>query len=249
MIDYLFGMLLFAFGIGSRPAVLGEQSTPSAAKPLNQLKLMRPKFTAEEQEKFQIDRKKREANMKKIGDARIKELEKEYTEKKAARLEKDKLAQDVLKAKVAEFRDSQKKQKVLSLSDKYQKTVTEKLAMMQQKLQSMTTLLDRITAASGALKTQGTDVSHIEADVAGAQAKISSAISAVNLLVETLPTALTVSGEEGAREEVLTAIASTKTQMETARAAFAEAHESVGLALKDLEELTDAAQVGLWPEK
>lgn len=249
MLDYLFGLLLYAFGIGTRPAVLGEQATGSAAKPLAQLKLMRPMFTVEEQEQFQLERKRQEANIKKIGDARIKELEQTYAEKKAARQEKDELARNVLDAKLAEFTDAAKKQKMLAISHKYQKTVSDRLASMQTKLQSMMTLLDRITAASGALKAQGMDVAHIEAGVAGAQAKVSSAIFEVNTLVESLPTVLAISGEEGAREEVLSAIASTKTQMEAVRVSFAAAHTGVDKALADLEALTDAVQVGLWPER
>lgn len=244
MIDYLFGMLLFAFGLGSRPTVLGEQSTDSAAKPLTQLRLMRPKFTAEEQQQFQLERRRQEANIKKISDARIKELEQTYAQKQAARQEKDGLARSVLDAKLAEFQDAQKKQKVAAISGKYQQTVTDRLAAMQTKLQSMMTLSDRITAAAGALKAQGTDVSHIEADVAGAQAKISSAIFDVNTLVESLPTVIAISGEDGAGEDIRTAIASARTRMEAARVSFAAAHAAVGKALAGLEELTDAVQVG-----
>jgi len=249
MVDYLFGMLLFAFGLGSRPAVLGEQSTGSATKSLAQLKLMRPKFSAEEQEKFQLERKKQEANIKRIGDVRIAELKTTYEEKKAARQEKDRVTKEVFVAKVAEFQDAQKKQRVMAIADKYQTTVTALVDAMQTKLQTMLVLLDRITAASGALKAQGEDVSHIETSVSSAGAKVSSAITAVNLLAETLPTALTISGEDGAKDDVLAAIATTKSQVQTARVSFAEAHSAVGKALSDLEQLTDAVQVGLWPER
>lgn len=248
MVDYLLGLLLFAFGIGSRPSVLGEQSTPSAA-PLTPLKLMRPKFTAEEQEKFQKERKKQEANIKKITAERARELSAAFAEKKAARLEKDGVTREVLEAKVAEFKDTQKKQKVIALADKYQTTVTARIGGMHTKLENMLALLDRITAASGALKTQGTDVSAIESDVAAAQAKVSSALSAVDALAESVPTSFSVSGEEAAKDDVLAAIASAKTQMQEARTTFAEAHTAVGKALANLESITDAVQVGLWPEK
>lgn len=249
MVDYLFGLLLFAFGIGSRPSVLGEQSTPSAIPPQGQLKLMRPRFTSEEQEKFQKERKKQEANIKKITDERTRELKESFAEKKAARLEKDNVTREVLEAKVAAFKDAQKKQKVIALADKYQTTVTARITAMHTKLESMLALLDRITAASGALKTQGTNVSAIEADVAAAQAKVSSALSAVDALAESVPTSFSVSGEEEVKADVLAAIASAKTQMQEAHTAFAEAHAAVGKALADLESITDAVQVGLWPEK
>lgn len=249
MIDYLLGLLLFAFGVGSRPAVLGEQSTPSAGKPTAPLKLMRPKFTAEEQEKFQKERKKQEANIKKITDERRRELSETFAEKKAARLEKDKVTRDVLEAKVAAFQDAQKKQKVIALADKYESSVTGRISMMHDKLESMLALLDRITAASGALKAQGTDVTVIETDVAAAQAKVSSALFTVDALADSLPTSFSVSGEEEVKDDVLAAIAAAKTQMQEARTAFAEAHAAVGKALTDLENITNAVQVGLWPEK
>lgn len=249
MVDYLFGLLLFAFGIGSRPSVLGEQSTSSAAQPHSPLKLMRPKFTVEEQEKFQKERKKQEANIKKITDERAKELRATFAEKKALRLEKDSVTRDVLEAKVAAFKDAQKKQKVMVLADKYESTVTARIAAMHAKLESMLALLDRITAASGALKTQGTDVALIETDVAAAQAKVSSALSVVDALAESVSTLFSVSGEEEVKDDVLATIASAKTQMQEAHIIFTEAHAAVGKALADLESITDAVQVGLWPER
>jgi ABC-type transporter Mla subunit MlaD len=123
------------------------------------------------------------------------------------------------------------------------------LSSMEEKLESMMKLIDRISAATGALKAQGTDVSRVESDLSNAQAKVSSALFAVHTLAESLPTALTVHSEETAKEDVLQAITDVKSQVVPVRTAFAEARDAVGLALTDLENLTDAVQVGLWPER
>jgi hypothetical protein len=247
MVDYLVGLLLFAFGLG-RPSVLGEQASDSG-KQVAQLKLMRPKVSAEQQEAFQIERKKQEANIKKIGDARVKELEKTYAAKLSERQEKDKVTKEVLAEKLAEFKDAEKKKKVQIMADKYQTTIPAMLTGMQKKLTAMTTLLDRITAASGALKKQGVDVAEIESNIAGAQAKVSSAHFAVNALTESLPTVLSVSSEDAAGEDIKKAVDDVKEAIKEARTAFAEAHKAVGLALTSLEEITDAVQVGLWPQR
>ena len=247
MVDYILGLLLFVFGLG-RPSVLGEQASDSG-KQASQLKLMRPKFSAEAQEAFQKERKKQEANIKKIGDARVKELEKTHEEKQIARQEKDRVTKEVLAEKLAAFKDTEKKKKVQAMADKYQTTIPAMLTGMQKKLSAMLSLLDRITAASGALKTQGVDVAEIESNVAGAQAKVSSALFAVNSLTEALPTVISVSSEEAADEDIKKAISDTKQAMIETQKAFAEAHKAVGSALASLEEITDAVQVGLWPER
>lgn len=248
MVDYIFGWILFAFGVAGRPSVLGEHATDSARQ-LAELTLMKPKFTVENQEAFQKERAKREANIKRVGEAKLDELEKTFQEKLAARKQTDQISQDVFRAKVNEFQNSEKKKKILNISTKYGAAVTNSLASMQKKLQSMVILLDRITAASGALKTQGIAVSEIEAAVGQAQADVSSALSAVNALTESLPTVLSVNGEDSAKEDVQKALEETKTKIDTVRSVFQKAHTSVGVALSDLETLTNAVEVGLWPEK
>lgn len=248
MVDYIFGLLLFAFGLGSHPSVLGEQ-TGTASQKLAQLKLMRPKFTPDEQEMFQKERAKREANLKRVSETKIAELQKAFTEKKESRLEKDETARAVFQEKVQGFADADKKQKMLTFSTTYRATVTVMLDSMEEKLESMMKLIDRISAATGALKVQGTDVSKVESDLASAQAKVSSALFAVTSLAESLPTTLAVNSEETAKEDVLQAITDVKSQIVPVRAAFTEARDAVGLALTDLENLTDAVQVGLWPQR
>ncbi|MFZ5535049.1 MAG: hypothetical protein ACOY3M_02750 [Patescibacteria group bacterium] len=242
MFDYLFGLLLFVLGLG-RPSVLGEQASDSA-KPSAQLKLMRPKFSAEQQEAFQKERMKQEANIKRISDARMKELEKTYAEKQKSRSEKDAVTKQVLAEKLAGFKDAQKRQKVQAMADTYQKTVPAMLAGMQKKLTDMMSLLDRITAAAGAMKTQGVDVAEIESNVAAAQAKVSSVLYAVEALTESVPTVLTVSGEDAAGEDIKNAVRELKESVRDVRSAFAEAHKAVGIALENLEEITNAVEVG-----
>lgn len=245
MLDYLFGLLLFGLGL-NHPTVLGE-ATPS--RQLAQLKLMRPKFTPEEEQAFQKDRAKREANLKHLSESRVKEYQQIFKDKYATRTQKDDVTRDVLEAKASEFTDSKKREKLLSLSRSFQSTVTAQLSGMQKKLESMIALLDRITAASGALKAQGTDVSQIETDIAAAQSKVTTALALVSTMAESLPTSFSVSGEEGARDEVLAAIASVKSQLEPVREALIDAHTAVERALSGLESLTDAVQVGLWPQR
>jgi hypothetical protein len=255
MLDYLIGLLLFGLGIRSYPPnILGEQTTQISSvsgtpKPFAQLKLMRPKFTAAEQEAFQKERAKRDANLKKIGETRIQELQKTFTDKKKSREEKDQATRDVLEAKAKEFTDSQKRQKLLALSDKYQSVVSNQLKTMQQKLESMSTLLDRISAATGALKTQGVDVAAVESEISSAQAKVNNALALVGSLAESLPTAFSIGSEETAKKDVTEALQSIKTQLAPVRESFQDAHEGVDLALSHLESLTDAVQVGLWPER
>lgn len=248
MVDYIFGLLLYAFGLGSHPSVLGEQTATPSQK-LSPLKLMRPKFTPDEQEIFQKERAKREANLKRVSETKIAELQKTFTQKKESRLEKDETARAVFEEKVQGFANTEKKQKLLAFSNEYRSTVIKMLSSMEEKLESMMQLIDRISAATGALKAQGTDVSKIESDLAGAQAKVSSALFAVTSLTESLPTALAVNSETTAKEDVLQAIADMKSQVVPVRTAFAEARDAVDLALTGLENLTDAVQVGLWPER
>ena len=69
MLDYFFGLVLFGLGLGSHPSVLGEQQTAQEAtssQQPGQLRVMHPKFSAAEQEAFQKERAKREANIKRI---------------------------------------------------------------------------------------------------------------------------------------------------------------------------------------
>lgn len=252
MLDYLFGLILFGLGLGSHPSVLGEQTDrkeASSSKQLAQLKLMRPKFTPEEQEAFQKERTKREENLKRVADVKIQELEKTFEQKQTARQKNDLTAKNVLEAKLDKFEDKEKKVKIVQIAKKYETTVTQSLMSMQKKLTSMVTLLDKITAASGALKTQGTDVSQVDSDVSYAQAKISSALFQVSALAETLPTVFSISGEDEAKADIQNAIAETKTQIETVRASFQEAHTAVGVAITSIESLTNAVEIGIWPEK
>lgn len=224
-----------------------ERGTSSRAS--EGLRVMQPKFTPEQQEAFQKERKKRADNLKKVGDERVKKLEESFAQRQQERKEKDKTTRETLAAKVREFKNTDKRTKLLSLSEKYQKAVTNTLASMQKKLQSMLTLLDKVTAAAGALKTQGTDVSAVEADVSTAQTKVSSAIYQVNTLVDSLPTAFSVSTEDAAKADVEKAITESRSKIDAVRTAFKDAHTAVEKAVSDLEALTDAKEAGVWPEK
>ncbi len=254
MFDYLLGLILLGFGIRSHPAVLGETdvtvessasadaSTSARRKTAGALRVMRPKFTAEEQEAFQKERAKREENLERIGKLRIESLHADFAAKQKARSEKDKTTKSALEAKVKAFTDQKKKEKLLALSGKYQTSVVARLAVMQQKLESMTVLLDRITAAAGALKVQGKDVSVIESHVSSAQAKVASAITAVTDLASATPTSFSIATEASAKGDVMKAIETLKSQLEPANTAFAQAHEAVKLALEGIEEYTDATE-------
>jgi len=247
MFDYLIGLLLMGLGLrhpGTPPMVKGDETeatlsaSGSEEASRSSLRVMRPKFSAGEQEIFQKERVKREANLKQVNTSRIQVLQQTFAQKQKVRLEKDQSTQEVLTAKVKAFRDAQKKEKILALSVTFQTTVKNTLSSMQTKLESMMSLLDRITAAAGALKAQGTDVVTIESDVASAQAKVSSALYALSTLTESLPTTFSVSTEEGAKADVLEAITDVKSKMEPVRTSFREAHTAVGKALSDLESIT-----------
>ena len=254
MFDYFLGLILLGFGIRNYPSVLGETdvavessssadaSTSARRKPADTLRIMRPKFTAEEQEAFQKERAKREENLKRVGQLRIESLHADFAAKQKARIEKDKTTKSALEAKVKAFTDQKKKEKLLALSGKYQTSVAARLTAMQQKLESMTVLLDRIAAAAGALKAQGKDVSVIESRISSAQAKVTSAITAVADLASATPTSFSIATEASAKEDVMKAIEALKAQLEPANTAFAQAHEAVKLALEGVEEYTDATE-------
>lgn len=224
-----------------------ERRTSSGAS--EGLRVMQPKFTPEQQEAFQKEREKRAENLKKISEERVKKLEATFAQKQKDRKEKDKATRDTLAAKVREFKNIETRTKLLSISEKYQKAVTNTLSAMQKKLQSMLTLLDKVSAAAGALKAQGTDVSVVESDVATAQTKVNAVVFQVNTLVDSLPTAFSVSTEAAVKSDVEKAISSTRSQIEAVRTAFKEAHASVEKAVEDLEELTNVDEVGTLPEK
>lgn len=254
MFAYLLGLILLGFGIRNHAAVLGETdiavessasadaSTSAGTKPTGALRVMHPKFTAKEQEAFQKERAKREENLQRIGKLRVESLHADFAAKQKARIEKDKTTKSALEAKAKAFTDQKKKEKLLALSGKYQTSVAARLTAMQQKLESMSVLLDRITAAAGALKAQGKDVSVIESRISSAQAKVTSAITAVTDLASSTPTSFSIATEASAKEDVMKAIAALKAQLEPANTAFAQAHEAVKLALEGIEEYTDATE-------
>lgn len=255
MFDYLVGLVLMGLGLrhpGTPASVKGDEievATPSSnVASSSSLHVVRPKWSAENQEAFQKERTSREANLKRVNDTRIKELKETFTQKQKARLTKDQSTQEILEKKVQTFKDAKKKEKILALSENFQTTVTKQLTTMQTKLESMMSLLDRVTAASGALKTQGKDVTTIESDIAAAQAKVSSALFTLSTLTESLPTTFSISTEDGAKEDVLTAIKSVKSSLEPVRTAFRQAHEAVAKAVTDLEAMTNAEEINLGEE-
>lgn len=206
------------------------------------LKIMRPKLTVEQQKEFQRERAKREKNIAHISESRVKELHDDFLAKQKARLEKDKAGKAALEAKLRTFKDKEKKEKLTRFSAKYQSTVTSRLTDMQKKLESMTALLDRITAATGALKAQGKDVSHIETSVSTAQAKVTTATSLVTALAGSISTNVSVSTETSAKSDIQAAVTALKAQLEPARAAFIEAYQAVSSALHGVEVLTNAVE-------
>lgn len=263
MLDQIFGLILLGLGIKKSlpPVVLGDQDTTTQAtgstgasntevddddddtrEATDGLKIMRPKWSVEQQEAFQKERAKREKNITKISEARVKELRSEYLAKQKERRDKDKAANAMFEVKVKAFKSAERKAKLLALSTKYQTTITARLNDMQKKLEYMSTVLDRVTAAAGALKAQGKDVSQTESLVSSAQAKVTSATSLVAALVSSVSTTLTVSSETNAKDDVMKALETLKTQMEPVRAVFTEAHQAVGAALESVEEFTNATE-------
>lgn len=257
MLDQLIGLILLGLGFTRSPAipgmVLGENttvtsiSTSTKGRELAALKLMRPKFTPEEQTAFQKERAKREANYVRLMEARVNELDSAFFAKLEKRYRTDEAIRAQFTSRVNTFQDEKKRRALIALSETYRQTVQEASTSMHNKLTSMLTLLDRISAAAGALDAQGTDMAATESSVSSAQAAVVSALAHVAALAESLSTAFLVTDEAHAKEEIQAALAQVKIQMAPARSSFYAAHVAVGAALAQLELVTDAVEVGLWP--
>lgn len=236
MLDQIIGLLLFGLGLKSTPSsVLGEDTGMEASSSAS-------KMTTQENVEFQTERATREAQIRKVTESRTKELHATFLKRHEERLEKDKTTKVVLEAKVKSFKDTKKRQKLLAFSTKFQEITTRRFTHMQTKLESLSALLDRITAASGALKSQGKDVSAIESAVANAQTKVTNAISLVSTLASSVSTSFSVRSEEQAKEDVMKAVESMKAQIEPAHNALTQAHRAVGRALESLEAMTDVIE-------
>ncbi len=240
--DHATGATSSSAGTSSDDDIHDDLNDDDTKEATGGLKIVRPKLSVEQQKEFQKERAKREKNIAHISESRVKELHDDFLAKQKARLEKDKAAKAAFEAKLKTFKDKEKKEKLAKFSAKYQSTITSRLTDMQKKLESMTALLDRITAATGALKAQGKDVSHIETSVSSAQAKVTTATSLITALAGSLSTNVSVSNETSAKSDVQAAVVALKAQLEPARAAFIEAYQAVSLALHGVEVLTNAVE-------
>ncbi len=256
MLDQLLGLILFVLGLRSnpfKPAVLGTQTAATFkrvdanGKDLALLKLMRPKFTPEEQATFQKERMKREENYSRLHEVRVKELDAEFAAHLEKQRQKDASIQANFESAISRFSDPSKQRAIRMLSDEYHSTVKASLTGMHTKLTSMLFLLDRIRAASGAVHSLGTDVENLDSNISSAQAEVVTALGAVSLLAETLPTSFTVTSEARAKEEMQTALSEVRFRMASVRSSFLKAHTAVGGVLSSLESITDAVEVGQWP--
>lgn len=240
--DHATGATSSSAGTSSDDDIHDDLNDDDTKEATGGLKIVRPKLSVEQQKEFQKERAKREKNIAHISESRVKELHDDFLAKQKARLEKDKAAKAAFEAKLKTFKDKEKKEKLAKFSAKYQSTITSRLTDMQKNLESMTALLDRITAATGALKAQGKDVSHIETSVSTAQAKVTTATSLITALAGSLSTNVSVSNETSAKSDVQAAVVALKAQLEPARAAFIEAYQAVSLALHGVEVLTNAVE-------
>lgn len=195
-------------------------------------------FTENELKAFQAERKQREQNIKKVSDSREKELETDFETAKKDRIASDSAAKKILENKIKTFRDGVRKQKVFAIADKFQTVTTNRLSKIQTKLSSLMSLLDKITAAAGALQSQGKDTTALDADITIAQTKVSGAMSLLNTTTAQLPTTFTVSSESAVQTDITSAIARMKQSLLPLEQAFGEARSSVGKVLSELEALT-----------
>ena len=195
-------------------------------------------LNAADLKKFQEDRKRREANIEKISESREKELEAEFETRKKERLATDSAAKKVLEKKIAAFKDTKVKQKTLALATKFQSVTTNRLSTWQTKLQSLLTLLDKLTANAGALKAQGKDTTTLDTDIGEAQTKVKAALTVVISTTASLPTTFSVSSESSVKTDVQAAVESMKKAIEPVQKAFVEARAAVNKALADVETLT-----------
>ncbi len=272
MLDQFFGLILLGLGLGHpmmRPNVLGDQtqevvsSTGSAERPPElkadthsgsgrgrggenprpTLRVLAPVLTKKEEDAFQEDRAAREAKILKVTDAKVRTLEDEFTNALHKRAGEDEASHTGFLRKVEAFKDSGKKQRVLSVADKFRSTVTNALTSMQKKLASMTALLDKISVSAAALKAQGKDVSGIDSDITAAQAKVATAQTLLTTLTGSISTVLPVTSETSAGEDAGKAIGDAKTKLGSLYAAFVAARKAVGVALDDVESLTKPVEV------
>lgn len=139
---------------------------------------------------------------------------------------------------VQAFTDTAKKQKFFDTGDRYELAVTSILSVLQLKLESMSDLLDRMTAAEAALHTQGKDVSKLDSDITAAQAKVATAFTLSQNVAGSVPSTLMLAGEASAGAQIRTQIVSFQSAIKPLYAAFTSARLAVGAALADLESMT-----------
>lgn len=216
-------------------------------EPRPTLRVLSPVLTKDQEEVFQKERKLRETKIKHMSDARTNELEKSFLDAKHHREQEDEASHTAFVRTVNTFSNSGKKQKVLAMGDKFQSVITNALTSIQKKLESMLTLLDKISIAAAVLQKQGKDISQVDSHITAAQGKITTALTLAQTLAGSLPTTLTVTSETTASREVRTAISDAKTKLMPLYTAFTEARKAVGVAVTDLESLTNAVDVSPTP--
>ena len=222
---------------GSDHAVEPTKTEPTKTEHRGNEERRKAAFTESQLKAFQIERKEREKNIKKISDSRENELEAEFETAKKDRIASDSGAKKNLENKIKTFKDSVRKQKVFAIADKFQTVATNRLSTAQTKLASLMSLLDKITAAAGALQTQGKDTAALDRDISAAQTKVSSAVSLLNTTTAQLSTTFSVSSESEVKTDVASAIDRMKQRLSPLEQAMKEARESVGQVLSELESL------------
>lgn len=230
MFQYFFGLVLFGLGFWHHsPNVLGAQSA---------LQVLTPVMTKTQEDAFQKDRAAREAKLQSVTAARLAGIQKAYVLAQLGREQKDKILGAAFTGAVSKFTDSVRQKKVMAISTAFQAVVNGTLTDTEKKLEDLSALLDKISAAEAALKDQGKDVSGIDSDINAGQAKLATAFTLSQQLAGSLSSVLPVTDEANAGAEVRTALGETKSQLLNLNNAFVAARSAVGVALTDVEAAT-----------
>lgn len=255
MLDYIAGLVLLGMGF-LRPmqgaSVLGDETAAvreasETATPAPRLKLLQPVLTKEQEDAFQKDRKAREARIRAVTDARIRGINDGFRKKLETRESEDNTRSQAFAKKVNAFTNTERRKKFLVFETRFRGLVHGTLTSMEQKLASMSALLDRLSVAAVALKAQGKDIHVVDSDITAAQAKVTTALTLTENLAGSLSSSVSVTGESTAGSDAQKAVSDAKTQLTTLYTAFTDARTAVGVAVSDMEALTKPVEASPTP--
>ena len=243
MLDQLFGLLLFGFGLSgpsSSPSVKGDSDTikTEIQSTKDRESSSDASLKAEPSKDKERKIKMREDELKNIFEVRKERLHEELKTRREEAVEKFKEEREAFKEKVSQIRDTKKKKVVTKIDTKIAEINKKRTEQMTERLTKMSEILDKVGVRASESSTAGKDLTTVDTIVSSARIAVASAQTAVSTQAGKAYVAAIVS-EDAIGDAMSTALQSLQTDLTAVQKLVKSAQLAVQSSVKELGKIMD----------